>query len=365
MPVRDRADELSEAALEAEKKAAEAQEKETREQNIEEVPEDTAEIENKEVAEAEDLAKEQESESLEPLTTGEMHELQEYIALIENGSKIKNKDLRPYERKNGQFVLEFEGNGGRGQVTNPKMFPYLIDEFKRQYEEDPKKFAKVKPPPEPNLGAKAPTITPSQAVRDQVMPLLPQRADQPVLAGAIDKANWWISALYEIGMNATMVALNVAKLDVAKMPELISSFQDKDAFVKHVLDHSIALVQAAGDVQALQKLQEMHKADVVKIEMLMMDLEEDERTKNELVRQVQMCVESMCQQDLQNFSTKRILANAAVNSGIIFPSTGGLPLSSLNNGRSEPNIMNAPTNGGPASVPIYTIKDGILVQIKG
>ena len=368
MPVRDRKDELVEATREKEIKEAEA-EQET-ENQIDEVPTDTAEIEEKEVAETETIAKQQELERQEPLTTGEMHELQEYIKLIDDGSRIKNKDFEPYERKNGQLILELEGNGGRGQATNPKFFPYIIDEFKRQYEEDPKKFAKTRPAPEPNIAAKAPTITPSQAVKDSTFSLLPRRADQPVLGGAIDKMTWWLDAVYQIGMNCTMLALNVAKMDVNKLPELLSSFEDKDVFVKYVTDHSIALVQAAGDVQALQKLQEIVRSDIVKIEMLTMELENYQTERNELVRQVQLCVESMCSQDLQAFSTKRILASAAINTGMIFPMMGGNPLTSLNtpqaNGHAEPQMLptNQPNGSSVTNGPYYTIQNGKLVEVR-
>ena len=107
------------------------------------------------------------------------------------------------------------------------------------------------------------------------------------------------------------------------------------------------------------------KSDVVKIEMLTMELEDYQRERNELVRQVQLCVESMCSADLQSFSTKRILSEAAINSGMIFPTMGN-PLTSLNNkpanGHSE--MPASQTQAQNPAIPLYTVKDGQMVRVQ-
>ena len=129
-----------------------------------------------------------------------------------------------------------------------KALPHLWAEYQRLLSEDPKLFQDIKQA-EPTIAMTAqsqmpPSLTPSQAVKDDTFPLLPQNANQPVLAQAISQVEWLMGAINDIGFATIFAVLQVAKVDTTKMFEVMAPFKDKDVFVKHILDHSVALVQS-------------------------------------------------------------------------------------------------------------------------
>ena len=84
------------------------------EENIDEVPEDTAEIEAG-TQEQEELAQ---STGPEPLDQADLSEYADYAELIRSGSRIVNREGKGYKRKDGRFQLQIKGKGGSATVYN-------------------------------------------------------------------------------------------------------------------------------------------------------------------------------------------------------------------------------------------------------